>query len=209
MIHMEQRDAVARFMRRLYRQGLTTTSGGNVSVRVDDTTVAISASGSDKGELSADQVALMSVGGVNLTPELKPSIETPMHLGIYQRVPTVNAIVHAHPITASVFCASRKPINCQLLAESYAVVGKPVFVPYACMGSDLLATLVADSAARAVCLLLENHGVLTTGDTLLQAFDRLEVIEYAARATLLSNIVGGSSPLRRDQLREIDRLMGR
>ncbi|NMA45766.1 MAG: class II aldolase/adducin family protein [Lentisphaerae bacterium] len=211
MMYAEERGQVAYFMRRLYRQGLTTTSGGNISCRVGDGCVAISASKLDKGELAATGVGVVELaGGANLTPELGLSIETGMHLAIYRQRPDVQAIVHAHPVTAGAFCAIRGvELDTTLTAEAYALLGRPVFIPYALMGTEELATRVATGIGAAVCLLLENHGVLAVGDTLLAAFDRLELLEVAARHTLIVRQLGGVSPLDAAKLRELDHFVGR
>ncbi len=204
------REQVAYFMRRLYRQGLTTTSGGNISVRCDDELVAITASQSDKGEQTAEQVGLVTLAGERLTPELKLSIETGMHLAIYRACPDVRAIVHAHPATASAFCASETPIDTRLTAENYALLGPAIpMVPYAIMGSEKLAELTAQYAQQAPCVLLKNHGVVATAATLLSAFDRLELVENAAQLTLAVAQLGKPVHLTADQQRELDRFMGR
>ena len=101
--YQEEREAVAYFMRRLYRQFLTTTSGGNISCRTADGNIVITASQSDKGEQSPDKVGIVTMNGENLTPHLKLSIETSMHLAIYRTRQDINAIVHAHPVTATLF----------------------------------------------------------------------------------------------------------
>lgn len=211
MIYAEEREQVAYFMRRLYRQGLTTTSGGNISCRVGDGCVAITASKLDKAELAASGVGVVALGGGgNLTPELGLSIETGMHLAIYRRRPDVQAIVHAHPVTASAFCAVRGvELDTTLTAEAYALLGRPAFIPYALMGTDDLATRAAAGMGDSVCLLLENHGVLAVGDTLLAAFDRLELLEVAARHTLIVRQLGGVSPLDATKIRELDHFVGR
>ena len=203
------RRELAAFMRRLYRQRLTTTSGGNLSVRVDADSILLTASKHDKARLTAGQVCVLRLDGTNLTPGLTPSIEAGMHLAIYCRHPHVRAIVHAHPATATAFCAAREPINCRLIAEAYAVVGTPVWADYACMGSEGLAEAVAETAGRGPCVLMANHGILTTGATLLEAFDRLEVLEIAAQTTLIVRQLGGGRSLDDDRLAELDRLMGR
>jgi L-fuculose-phosphate aldolase len=209
LMYESQRQAVARFMRRLYQQRLTTTSGGNISVRVSDTQVALTASKHDKGELQAEHVGIMSLDGTNETPNFTPSIEASMHLAIYRMHAHVNAVVHAHPTTASAFCASDADINCRLIAESYAILGTPAKLPYACMGTKELAQIVAEGLGQACCVLMANHGVLTVGSSLLEAFDRLEIVEEAAQLTLISRQIGGLQPLQTTQLREIDQLMGR
>jgi L-fuculose-phosphate aldolase len=204
-----ERREVARFMRRLCRQGLTTTSGGNISWRVAPEFILLTPSKLDKGCLTGEQVAVMRTDGTNLTPGLVPSIETPVHLGLYRALPHVHAVVHAHPPTGSAFCASRTPINCRLSSESYAILGQPVLAPYACMGTAELAARVLEAARRSNCVLMENHGVLTTGESLLQAFDRLEVLEAAARLTLLTRLLGEARELSAPHLAELDRVLGR
>jgi L-fuculose-phosphate aldolase len=206
----EQKQAVADCMNRLYRQGLTTTSGGNISLRVSDERILLTPSATDKGNMTAEQIAEIGMDGTNHSPQLKPSIETSMHLEIYRRHPHVQAIVHAHPPMASTFVAARKPINVKLIAEAYAIVGEPEYAPYALMGTNELAESVADSfKEHTVCILMENHGVLCTGDSLLQAFDRIEVLENTAKINLNIGPLGGGIELNDAQLAEIDSMMGR
>ena len=206
----EQKQAVADCMNRLYRQGLTTTSGGNISLRISENLMLLTPSATDKGNMTAEQIAEIGMDGTNHTPQLKPSIETSMHTEIYKRHPHVQAIVHAHPPMASTFVAARKPINVRLVAEAYAIVGEPEYAPYALMGTDELAASVSGSFKRhTACILLENHGVLCTGDTLLQAFDRIEVLENIAKINLNIGQLGGGVEMNADQLREIDAMMGR
>ena len=205
----EARAEVARFMRRLYRQGLTTTSGGNLSCRTSDGRVLLTASKFDKGTLQAGQVGILSPDGTNETPALPPSIESSMHIGLYRALPEIGAVVHAHPPVGSAFCAAGRPIDCRLLAESYAILGEPVLAPYARMGTEELAGNVVAAARRGTCVLMENHGVLTVGVTLLEAFDRLEVLEAAAKITLFTGLLGGGRVLSEDRLSALDALMGR
>ena len=204
-----EREQVAYFMRRLYRQVLTTTSGGNLSCRAGAEYIALTPTGVDKGEMQAEQVGIMGLDGRNATPHLKPSIETAMHLAIYQRYAGVQAVVHAHPLTASFFCACDVGINTHLTAEAYAILGEPIMTPYCRMGTTQLAEAVVDGVGQGVCVLLRNHGVLTVGTTLLQAFDRLEVLEVAARQTLMLGPVPRVHELTQAQRDELDVFMGR
>ncbi len=210
-MYEKEREEVAYFMRRLYRQGLTTTSGGNVSCLTSDGNMAISASQLDKGELQPEGVGIVSLyDGHSLTPELKLSIETGLHLAIYRARSDVKAIVHAHPITATAFCASTLPINTHLTAEAYALLGDPVWIPYALMGTPELAEKVAQCMAPpALCGLMENHGVITVAPTLLSAFDKLELLEGAARQTILLKQIGFPHELTAERLAELDRFVGR
>jgi L-fuculose-phosphate aldolase len=204
--YKKERRQVASFMKRLYKQGLTTTSGGNISLRVSDDIILLTPSATDKGRMKWREIGIISLIGENLTPDLKPSMEFEMHLSIYRKVREVRAIIHAHPVLASSFTAMKAEIRTNLTAEAYAVLGEPVNVPYALMGTVELARLVSENAGSANVLLLENHGVLTTGENLLQAFDRIEVLENAAKMTLVTEMMGKKSPLSRSRIFEIKRL---
>ena len=201
-----ERKEVARFMRRLYKHGLTTTSGGNISLRLTDELILITPSATDKGRMKWKEVGIVNILGENLTSHLKPSIETAMHLAIYKNKKEVVAIVHAHPVFASLFTAIRAKINTNLTAEARAILGVPLFVKYAVMGSAALAEVAAENVLKSDILLLENHGILTTGSNLLQAFDKIEVLENAAKMTLMSEMTGRKKPLDRLRILELERL---
>jgi L-fuculose-phosphate aldolase len=200
-----ERKEVARFMRRLYKHGLTTTSGGNISLRISDDIIVITPSATDKGRMRWREVGLMNIFGENLTPYLKPSIESDMHLSIYKKKKDIKAIVHAHPVCASAFTAMKSKINTSLTAEAHAILGDPVFVPYALMGTSELAAIAAENIMHSDILLLENHGILTTGVNLLQAFDKIEVLENTAKITLIVKMNGKQSPLTKERIHQIDK----
>ncbi len=201
-----ERKEVARFMRRLYMQGLTTSSGGNISTRIGDDIIVITPTATDKGKMRWKEVGIMTILGENLTPELKPSIEFNMHLSIYKKKMEVFAIVHAHPAYASTFTAIKFKINTNLTAEACAILGEPVVVPYALMGTVELANLAAENIQKSDILLLENHGILTTGSNLLQAFNKIEVLENAAKMTLIAEMTKKKNPLTKSRILEIEKL---
>ena len=204
--YKSERREVACFMKRLYRQGLTTTSGGNISMRISDDLIAITPSATDKGRMKWKEVGLMSIFGENLIPELKPSIESEMHLSVYRKNIEVKAIIHAHPLFATSFTAMKCKIDTNLTAEACAILGTPKQIPYALMGTKELAEIVSEHAVSNDILLLENHGILTTGSNLLQAFDKIEVLENAARMTLITDLVNKKRPLSKSRISEIERL---
>jgi L-fuculose-phosphate aldolase len=201
----KEKEETAYFMRRLYDQKLTTTSGGNVSLRVDDT-VLITPSQLDKGRIKAGEIGIITLDGENLTPHLKISMESKMHLAIYHNRNDVKAIVHAHPVFATSFAIAGKEIKTNLAGEAWAVLGKAVFAPYALMGSQNLADNVGAAALIGNCILMENHGILCVGENLLQAFDRLEVLEAAAKMNLITQLLGNSKELSPEELKEISLL---
>jgi L-fuculose-phosphate aldolase len=202
-----QKKEVAYFMRRLYNRNLTTASGGNVSIKLEDGRMLITPSATDKARMKSDQIGVLSLAGENQTPFLKLSMESGMHIAVYNQRPDISAIIHAHPPIASAFTALCKSINCTLTSEARAILGTPVVAPYALMGTPLLADRVAETVKQANVILMENHGVICLGQSLLAAFDRLEVLEAAAKMTLITELLKGKKELNPKQLREIDDLL--
>ncbi len=189
MEYKEERESIAVFMKRCYDRGLTTATGGNISMRVGSV-MLITSSGKDKALLSADDIAVVQIAdGLNLTPDKKLSIESDMHRRIYLKRPDAGAVVHCHPVFCCLFSASEDEIDTSLIAESWFLLDKVKKVSYALMGTEELAEVVSDSSLERDALLLENHGALTIGNTLLSAFDRMECLEQAAKLTYLSKSV--------------------
>lgn len=178
---------IADTMRRVYERGLTTSLGGNISMRLGSV-MLITPSSLDKASLGDEDIAKVDIeSGRNLTPCLKLSIESEMHRLIYLKRPTCKAVIHAHPVFSSLFSASEEEIRTDIIAESYYQLGRVVKTPYAIMGSRELAEKVSDDASSCCAVLLERHGALTVSDkSLLEALERLECLENAARMSLLS-----------------------
>ena len=206
MIDIEkEKENVAAIMRRLYENGLTTASGGNVSSRVGDK-VLITPSQIDKASITGDQIALLTPEGKSIDSHLKKSMESGMHLAIYKMRPDVKAIVHAHPVIATSFAITGKEIKTNLAGESRAILKKPVLAPYALMGTTELANVVAEACLKSNIVLMQNHGIIVLGESLFLAYDRMEVLEACAKMTLVTGLLGDAKELNNDQIQEIDNL---
>lgn len=207
-----EREQVASLMSRLYVYRLTTTSGGNISLRLSDDLFCITPSQLDKANLMKDLIAVVTMDGENLTPHLKLSMESEMHRMVLRERNDISAVVHAHPCYASAFTAMRRPINTKLLAESWYLLGDPVFAPYERMGTMSLAQVVSKSLQHSNVVLMENHGVLTVGKSLVDAFDLIEVLENSARMTYITETMAATnrgwetSELDKVRREEIDRM---
>ncbi len=191
-VFAKERASVAAMMTRLYNNRLTTTSGGNISLRLNDDLFCITPSKLDKASLQADLIAIVSFSGENLTPHLGLSIELEMHRQALLARPDCKAVVHAHPCYASAFTALKRPINTKLLAESWFLLEEPVMAAYERMGTSGLAANVANGLKRSKVVLMENHGVITVGKTLLEAFDLIEVLENSAKMTYITETMAAA-----------------
>jgi len=181
MIFEEERKLVAQIMRRLYDRGLTTSTGGNVSVRNTDGYIFITASQCDKSNIDENQIVVINKNFELLTTELKPSMETEMHIKIYQKRPDISAIVHAHPVFATSFAVSEVKLDTFILEEARYILGEITVLEHKSSGSSELARVCSEGLEKYNAGLLKNHGAITLGKDLTEAFARMEVLEFTAR----------------------------
>lgn len=202
MRYMTEREGVAYFMRRLYRQGLTSCSGGNISVRVGGE-VLITPSGLDKGELRPEEVVLVSLDGGGCDVGVRPTIEVALHLEIYRRRADVLAVVHAHPVFSTAFSCMGERVEVALTPETIMTVGEISYAPFFPAGTVELAAATVEALGGGNVVLMRNHGVVAMGPTLLKAFDRLEVTEISAKMTWIARTMGRSACLGLSEVRAV------
>jgi L-fuculose-phosphate aldolase len=201
-------EALVATARRTVSEGLVVGTSGNVSVRVDDT-VLVTPSGVPYDRLTPTDVTGVDLDGRQVLGTLVPTSELPMHLAVY-RTTDAGAVVHTHAVHATAVST----LVTELPAIHYmtSALGGPVRVaPYATYGTDELAeNMLRALAGRSGCL-LQNHGTVTYGTTLDQAYDRTAQLEWMCRLWLTASSVPGLSPtlLSQTQLAEVaERLRG-
>jgi L-fuculose-phosphate aldolase len=186
------RDQIVAIMERIYGHDMTTTSGGNISVRDEAGDVWITPARVDKGSLRRQDIVRLRPDG---SPEglHPPSSEHPFHLGIYAVRPDVHAIVHAHPGALVSFSICGQVPNTRIFPEVRNVCGEVAFAPYALPGSRQLGENIAAqfaAPAKPNCVVLENHGVVVGGADLAQAFARFETLEFTAQTIINARQLG-------------------
>ncbi|HOY39153.1 MAG TPA: class II aldolase/adducin family protein [Bacteroidales bacterium] len=201
--HTEYRNEVAYWMRRLYARGLTTCSGGNISLKSGEF-IYLTASQSDKARIRAGNICILTPDGENVCPELKPSIETGMHLAVYNSNPAVQAIVHAHPENLSMLSCLNQPVKNVFTGEQRFILGEIGTAVYKIMGSKALAEEVAFLTQSHRAVIMQNHGAITVGKNLFEAFDRMEVFERLASQVLFSLQKPPIRVLSETEIRDID-----
>ena len=190
MIFEKERTQVAQIMRRLYERGLTTMSGGNVSFKNTEGYIFITASQTDKSCIDESKIVVLDNTLETLTPELKPSMETGMHLKIYEKRPDISAIVHAHPVFASTFAVSNIQLDTFITDEAGYILGEIAVIEHKTMGSNELAKACSEGLTKYNVGLMRNHGAIAVGSNLTEAFDRMEVLEFTARIYFNSLVLG-------------------
>ncbi|MEU7720893.1 class II aldolase/adducin family protein [Streptomyces tibetensis] len=194
--------------RRTVSEGLVVGTSGNVSVRVGDT-VLVTPSGVPYDRLTQDDMTGVGLDGRQVLGTLVPTSELPMHLAVYRTTGAL-AVVHTHAVHAT--AVSTLVTELPLVHYMAAALGGPVRVaPYATYGSEELAeNMLHALTGRSGCL-LQNHGTVTHGGTLAQAYDRTAQLEWMCRLWLTASAVPGLTPslLSREQLTEVEeRLRG-
>ncbi len=202
----KKKEEICYFMERVYSRGLTTSLGGNISMRYGSI-MLITPSSIDKANLKADDIAEVDIAtGENLTAGITLSIESGMHRAIYLSRVSAKAAIHAHCPYATVFSSAKDEILCDIIQESYYQLSNMKKCAYALMGSPELAHNVGSDARYSDVLLMENHGVLALSDgTLLEALEKLECLENAAKMSLFREVVSFNR-LSDSQKKEIDQL---
>ncbi len=184
------RDEIMQTMERIYRYRMTTTSGGNLSIRTDADDIWISPARVDKGNLSRQDIVCVHPDGTSdgVHP---PSSEFPFHRAIYRARPDIRAIVHAHPVALVAFSICRQAPNTRLFHQAHAVCGRVGFAPYALPGSEQLGSHIAEAFASGCdSVILENHGVAVGGESLAQAFERFEAFEFVGKTLIKAKQLG-------------------
>ena len=183
-------DQLVMFMQRIYDRGLTTMSGGNLSIRDEDGTVWITPAGIDKGTLTRHDIIHVLKDGTIVGPH-KPSSELPFHLSVYKMRPDLNAVLHAHPPALVAFSTVRKVPSLDLMPTVRKVCPDVRIAKYAIPGSDKLGENIgkvfADNCDIAI---LENHGVCIGATDIFTAFKRFETLNYTAALEALAIRVG-------------------
>ncbi|THF76361.1 class II aldolase/adducin family protein [Cohnella fermenti] len=177
-------------MERIYRYGMTTTSGGNLSIREDNGDIWITPSGVDKGALTIADMVLVHKDGT-VEGKHRPSSEFPFHRLIYETRPDLRAIVHAHPPALVSFSIVRRIPDTRLLPNERQICGRIGMAPYALPGSEQLGRNIADVFAEGVnSVMLENHGVVVGAEDLFEAFRVFETLDYCARLEIEASRFG-------------------
>lgn len=202
--YMSPRQQLVSIMNRIYYGGLTTLSGGNLSILDRDDRIWITPAGIDKGKLTAKDIICVHPDGRIEGPH-NPSSELPFHRAIYQQRPDIKAIVHAHSPALVSFSIVRKIPDTNIIPQARRVCGKVGYAPYALPGSaDLGESIATTFSGGFDAVLLENHGVATSGKTLLEAFQRLETLDFCARTQMNALSLGDTSSLTESQISLFD-----
>ena len=196
---------IVRLGRMMHERGFTAACDGNLSCRLDERRMLLTPSGLCKGMLEAEDLVVADLSGHKLEGRHGVSSETAMHVLIYRVRPDVNAVVHAHPPTATGFAVAGIAMDAPVLAEMLVSLGSVPVAPYGTPGTPELAAALEPHVAEHDAVLMANHGVVCCGPDLVRAYLCMELVEHAAKLLLVARQLGGAQELNPEETAKLRR----
>jgi L-fuculose-phosphate aldolase len=189
--------------RRTYERGYVASNDGNISARIDDKRVLITPTGVSKGYMTQEDLVIVDYDGKVLSGNSRPSSEVFMHLRIYKERLDVNSVCHAHPIHATGHAVAGLSLEQCVLPEVIIVLGGVPLVEYGEPGTDEFFRPVLKYLKNHDAFLLENHGALTIGASVLNAYHKMETLEHFAHISYVAKQMGGINTLPPDDVQRL------
>ena len=200
----EAKDLIIQVGRLLYEDGLNKGTDGNISCRVDGGAhLWTTCSGSAKGFLTDADLVKTDLDGRVVEGDAKPSSELKLHLCVYRHNPLAQAAIHAHTVAATALAASGVGLTEPLLPPVPLQLGRVYVAPYAMTGTQAVADSILPYVKENNAVLLANHGAVTWGKNLWQAFTRMETLEQCAQIYLQVRALGTPQFLTPEQEQEL------
>jgi L-fuculose-phosphate aldolase len=190
--------------RRIYQRGMVAANDGNISCRTGENEIWVTPTGVSKGFLSPDMLVRVDRTGKQCAGTHKATSELQMHLCVYRENPDARAVVHAHPPAATAFAVAGMALESNILPEAIINLGTVPLAPYATPGTMEVAEAIAPYCKAYKGILLANHGALTWGKNLYEAYFRMESLEhYAAIYMLTTYILKKPNELTSEQVKRL------
>jgi len=189
--------------RRVYARGYVASNDGNISARLDENRVVITPTGVSKGFMSMDEMVVVDMKGKVVGGGKKPSSEMFLHLEVYKHRADVNGIVHSHPPYATGFAVAGIPLDKCILPEVIIVLGGIPLVEYGTPGTEEFYRPVIRIVDKHDAFLLANHGTLTLGKDVFNAYYKTETLEHFAHIAFVAQQLGAMNVLNREQVQKL------
>ncbi len=201
----QAKETICEIGRRMYAKGFVAGNDGNISCRLDSEVIC-TPTGVSKGFMSPDMMSVVDMDGIqNSGP--KVSSEIKMHLCVYENNESVTAAVHAHPPVATSFAVAGIPLDKEILVEAIIMLGTVPVAPFAIPGTDEVQDSVRPYLKKYNAVLLANHGALTWGKDLMEAWFRMECLEHYAEIMMYTgSVIGKANILKPEHVSKLMRL---
>jgi L-fuculose-phosphate aldolase len=179
-------------------RGLTESTGGNMSVRIDANTIYITPHSSIKHFLKPKDIIKISLDDRVIEGDGEPSSERKMHFLIYKERPDINCVFHVHPTYATAFAVSNERIPINTLPEAALLLREIAYLPYRMPGTQEFADVFTlELKAGRDVFILQNHGVTVIGKSIKAVYEKLETLDFVSKVVLTLKMSG-------EKIKEID-----
>ncbi len=204
-IEFELRRELARFGKWLHRLGFMPGTSGNLSVRLDRERLLVTPTGASKYLLRPSDMVIVDLDGHHLAGARRATSELGMHLAVYRRRDDVSAVIHSHPPVATAFACAGRALDEMLCQEAAMTLGSVPLAIYATTGTEEVAASLEPLIPSHQAILMANHGAVSYGPTLLEAFLNMETVEHLAIIRLAAHQLGPTQALTPAQLEQLFR----
>ena len=201
----ELRRDLVRFGKWLSRLGFTPGTSGNLSVRLNRHYLLVTPTGVSKNLLKAADLVIVDLQGNLISGTRKVTSEISMHLAVYHQRSDIYAVIHSHPPVATAFACAGRALDEMLCQEAVMTLGAVPLARYATTGTNEVAASLAPYIPAYEAILMANHGVVSYGKDLLEAFLKMETVEHLAQISLVAHQLGSAQPLRVEQVEALHR----
>jgi L-fuculose-phosphate aldolase len=197
------KEEICEIGRRVYNKGFAAANDGNISIRVGENEVLCSPTMICKGFMTPDDICAVDLKGNQIAGKRKRTSEILLHLAIMEDRPDIKAVVHCHPPHATAFAVTREPIPQCILPEIEVFMGEVPIAPYETPGGNAFADTVRPFLKSTNTIILSNHGTVSFGKTLEEAYWKTEILDAYCRILILSKQLGGVTYLNEKESREL------
>ena len=191
--------------KRIYDRGMVASNDGNISVKLNDNEFLCTPTGVSKGFMTPEYICKVDANGnvIQANDGFKPSSEIKMHMRVYKERPDVNSVVHAHPMYATSFAFAGIPLTEPIMPEAIIALGCVPIAEYGTPSTEEIPDAVSKYLPYFDAVLLENHGALAFSDSLLNAYHKMESVEFYAQLLYQAKMLGGAKPLSDSQVQRL------
>ncbi len=207
------KEQICQIGKRIYDKGMVASNDGNISVKLNDNEFLCTPTGVSKGFMTPEYICKVDAEGnvIEANEGFRPSSEIKMHLRVYKERPDVNSVVHAHPLYATTFAIAGMGLEEPIMPEAVIALGTVPLTEYGTPSTNEIPDAVSPYLQNYDAVLLANHGALSFSDSLLNAYHKMESLEFYAQLLYQSKMIGGPKLLTDEQverLYEIRRAFG-
>lgn len=201
----EVKEQICDVCHKMWQLGWVAANDGNVSVRMEDGTYWITPSGLSKSFIKPDMLIRVDENMQKLEGKdgYVPSSEIKMHMRCYTERADVNAVVHAHPPTATGYAVANKPLDEYSMIETVVAIGSIPVTPFGTPSTYEVPEAIAPYLNEHDVVLLQNHGALAVGCDLITAYYRMETLELFAKISLNAHLLGGAQEISREKIDQL------